>query len=227
MACRIPEDMLGQYPPSAVMGENQCRYFINKCRNSSCNYYRFKPNELLCQGCGAKRPRCGAKIAVAGSDACRAHTSRGVLSIYSLVAGRINEQVIEETLERDDRSVDQEIAIARILLSQIVENKEVTDSNKLKAIQQFLDISKSRKVLESGADLDIKMDDKTATAIRKRFKQLMAAFLGGLREENLPEDQIKRVMEKVRAAGRLAGRYTPAGNSAKPPEQLPGLRTTE
>lgn len=223
MAARIPEELIHKYP-ALNFGDSQCKYFRNKCQHGSCNY-SFKPNEVVCPRCNTPRERCGAK-AITATDACRAHTKRGVLSIYNLATTRISEQAIDEVIESDDRSVDAEVAIAKVLLSKILDNEAIPDDRKMKAVKETLEIAAIRKKIETGDDLAIKMDDKTAQAIRRRFKMLIAAFQAALREF-IKDDELRiKIMDHVQAASRLAGRQTIHGQNLQkdPNALLPGVR---
>lgn len=208
----IPPDLIVRYSPDRH-GDEQCQHFVNKC---PCDR-RFKANEVACPNCGRERQRCRNKV-LEGSTACRAHTRRTVLSIYKFASAKLSEAAIEELMEAEDVSLDAEFAMGKLLIASIMEG-DLPDRAKLKALKDLFDLARTKQNIDSGGeDLNIKWDDKTALAIRKRFKLLITAIREAL-ELHLPDDPDKRakIMEHVKQTSKLVGRHKPVKHQALGP----------
>ncbi|MBX4215789.1 hypothetical protein KW797_02480 [Candidatus Parcubacteria bacterium] len=210
---RIPDDQLGNYP-TGPLGDAQCKYLRNSCHDCK---LRYKPSEVVCSKCGRVRPRCGAKIDPAQLDCCRQHVPRAVLSAYNLAVGRISEHTVEEALElHDARSVDVEVAIAKVILGNIIGDDVLPDPKKLACIREYMQILAEQKKLETGADLELKFDDRMAEAIRRRFKSLIATFQGAINEFVRDPAVRQQIMERVKVGVKIGGRFTTPGPNTQP-----------
>lgn len=154
--------------------ENQCVCYKRLC---SCGY-RFKAGEAVCPQCGKPRQRCQNK-ATFGEETCRIHASGRAYTLYNRLAASLSDSAIEELIERDDRSLEQEFTLAKVALSSYLDSSEENVSSKelMRLVKEFFIIAEKKKNIESGQTLNIAWDDKVVNALRTRMKILIKAFI--------------------------------------------------
>lgn len=154
--------------------DNQCVCYKRIC---SCGY-KFKSGETTCPQCGKARQRCQNK-ATFGEETCRVHASGRAYTLYNRLAASLSDSAIEELIERDDRSLDQEFILAKIALSSYLDlsESEISSKELMRLVKEFFIIAEKKKNIESGQTLNIAWDDKVVNALRTRMKILIKAFI--------------------------------------------------
>jgi len=191
---------------------NQCSCLKNTC---DCGY-RFKADELECPDCGAKRKRCRNRH-MTNEDVCRNHAVGRPYHLYTKLAANISDTALEEFIEKDNgRDLSQEYALAKIALSGILEDSQLSSKELLENLNSFFNIAQKKKRIEEGDTLNIQWNDELVNSLRKRWRLVIKAIGNVLVEELTPlQDRIgpdfdinffiRGIMNKVREQTRLLG----------------------
>lgn len=210
---KIPQDSAHLFPETRPTG-NQCGHLKNVC--PSCGG-RFEGLSFSCTACGGKRPRCG-NAKMKNEDACRVHAKGRHYSLYTMLVGRMADVAFEDVLERNDRSLDQEFALAKVALTTSLsrpQDQTPSPSDLLEMIERFFRIAEKMKKIEEGEYLNIKIDDTAAAEMRKQTKRIVGAVKDAL-EDLIPSETLRmQIMTQIRANIKLKGNLItlPSGKS--------------
>jgi len=200
---KIPSDLKSKFPVTRPKG-NQCSHFRSICK--SCGT-RFKNIDLVCTICNQDRTRC-ANAQMSNEDSCRVHARGRTYSIYSQLVGRMADVAFEDILERNDRSLDQEFALAKVAVSTMMSGPQdqLPGPNELlEMLERFFRIAEKLSKIENGESLNIKLDDNTAAEMRKQTKRLVGAMKQAL-SEFIPQESVRlQILARVRELVNLKG----------------------
>lgn len=193
--------------------QNQCSCLKNVC---SCGY-KFKGLELECPVCGTKRARCQHR-AMANEDVCRSHAVGRPYALYTRLAASLSDASLDEFLEKepDSRDLSQEFALAKLALSGVLEDSQLSSKELLDNLNLFFTIAHKKKRIEEGETLNLQWSEELANSMRKRWRQVIKALESVLTEELvLLQDKlgeefdiqffVKNILAKVRERTRLLG----------------------
>lgn len=175
--------------PSYVR-ENQCVAYKRTC--PVCGE-RFNPQDLKCGYCGSDRPRCKNR-AMDGEELCRCHISGRSYSLYNKLCGTLTDAALEEFIERDERGLEQEFALAKIALSCVLdEGKKPSSEQLMKMVKEFFVVAEKKKNIEKGQVLNISWNDDLVNSLRLRVRKLIRTFAEIL-DENIQDAELKKKM---------------------------------
>jgi len=114
----------------------------------------------------------------------------------------------EDILERNDRSLDQEFALAKVAVSTMLSGPQdqLPGPNELlEMLERFFRIAEKLSKIENGESLNIKLDDNTAAEMRKQTKRLVGAMKQAL-TEIVPKESVRlQILSRVRELVNLKG----------------------
>lgn len=159
---------------------------------------RFKREDEVCQNCGAKREQCN-KTAITGDTKCRSHVTGRAFSLYSKLAATLTDSALEELVQRDDRSLDQEYALAKVALSAVLDSNrkdEMTPERLMSLVRSFFYIAEKKKNIESGQVLNISWNDDLVNSLRTKIGRLVRG-MKEIIEEYVPEESRMEAKEAL------------------------------
>lgn len=170
--------------------EGQCAALKNFCPNCGKRFEKYKTE---CK-CGTKRPRCQNK-AMRNEDVCVTHAKNRAYKLYSKLAATISDSQLEEFIEKDQRDLTQEFALARIALSGALDNRSISSEQLMSLVKEFFDIALKKKRIEEGDLVNIQWNDDMANALRLRFRNIIKE-LGDTLKAHLTDDVLRADVDK-------------------------------
>lgn len=199
--------MLVQFPETRTgPAGSQCTWLRNYCITCGKRFedVRLKSGALEpvmeCTFCNTRRARC-TKVKSKNEDSCRVHQRGRTLGVYTLLAGGQSDISFEDILERDNKDLVEEFALARMAIMEMLArdpDQRPPAEMMLTHIKTFFEIAEKRKKLEDGDIISVRFDDEAAAQVRKQVRATIKAFADAINEAGLSPSVQAQIIASAR-----------------------------